>query len=114
MINVLGLCRAMRERFPQPAPGTEIFKAVMEYHGKDIPYDTKIDLVKALASHWKRQGWAWDTVGATGAVLLEEGEEAVFHSSGVSIVKDAGPDLPGQIYIHPIQLGSINSRVVWF
>lgn len=101
----------MRERFPIPASGSEIFKAVMEHVGPDIPNETKLDLVKALCSHWKRSNWKWHEMGA---VQLEKDEQALFHASGVSIIKDAGPDLPGQVYILPIKLGTTNSRVVWF
>lgn len=111
MINVIGLCGSIRDMFPIPAPGSDIKKAILIYLGYEPPQDIQLDLVKVLVAHWKRKGWTWDDAGA---VLLEDDEEALFHDSGVSLIKSAGDHAPNNVLILPVKYGEYHARVVWF
>lgn len=110
MINLLGLCKNLRDNFPIPADPAEIKQAVFKYLGHEASADDQMDIVKALSAKWKRGGWIWDKAGA---IKLLEGEEAFFHKAGISIVTE--PEFnPGMVRIQLVETGHRHPRVVWF
>lgn len=110
MVNVLGLCKYLRDNYPIPAPPSEINASIAKYLGHEVSPDVQVDAVKALTVKWKRDGWAW---AETGAVKLYPKEEALFHVSGVTIFSVLESD-PSSIRYFPIKLGYKHERVVWF
>lgn len=110
MINVLGLCRLVRDAFPTPSSPIKIRDFLLKHSGFNLPDDIRKDVVKVLIAQWKRDGWAWDNAGA---VRLEPEEEALFHSKGVSLIK-LSEDNPGKVLVLPVQKGKEHPRVVWF
>lgn len=110
MINLLGLCKNLRDNFPIPSNPDEIKQAVFKYLGHEAPEDAQMDIVKALSAKWKRGGWFWD---GPGAVKLLEGESAFFHQNGLSIVTEH-EDNPTMVRIQLVEFGKRHPRVVWF
>lgn len=111
MINVLGLCRLVRNQFPIPAAPSEIRDFLSKHSEQELPDDVRRDVVKVLIAQWKRDSWAWDDAGA---VKLDPEEEALFHQNGVSLIKSAGETHPDKISVLPIKIGKEHPRVVWF
>lgn len=110
MLDVLGLCRLVRNKFPEPTAPKDIFAFVKEHVGMPSA-DVRKYISKALSAEWKRRGWTWDDAGA---VKLEPEEEALFHHAGVSIIKSAGEEFPDKVIVFPIQTGDAHPKVVWF
>lgn len=110
MINLLGLCRSIRNQFPEPAPADKIQKAVVDYLGKPASSDTLMDLVKVLAAEWKRKGWTWDVLGA---VKPKEDEEIMFHPRGLTIIRKIKDD-EKNVWLLPVQTHQQHPRVIWF
>jgi len=110
MINLVGLCKSLRDNFPIPTDPVEIKQAVFKYLGQEAPIDVQMDIVKALSAKWKRGGWVWDDAGA---IRLLGDESAFFHQNGVSIVTE--PEFnPGMVRMQLVELGEKHPRVVWF
>lgn len=110
MINLLGLCKYLRDNFPIPADPAEIKNSVFKYLGEDAPQDIQMDIVKALSAKWKRGGWFWDKAGA---IQLLDGETALFHQNGLSIITEP-ENHPGMVRIKLVEREEKHPRVVWF
>lgn len=110
MINVLGLCRYLRELYPIPHSPTKINQSILDFLGHEAPKNSHLDVVRALAAKWKREGWMWDLAGA---VKLDSSEEALFHSQGVSVIIPC-QDNPATIKYYVVKTGDQHPKVVWF
>lgn len=111
MINLIGLCRHIKDLFPNPVKSDSIKLAVLNYLGSDPTYDVQIDLVKVIFIHWKRNGWTWSE---TGAVQLDEDEDVLFHDKGLTFIK-TGENIPGNmIALMPVSYTDSHPRVIWF
>jgi hypothetical protein len=111
MIDLLGLCRLVREKFPIPNTQKEILAVVRNYVGEEPSVDVKRDVIKVLAKAWARAGWVWDDKGA---ILLDDDEEVIFHGKGLTIVQSI-PDMPlDRVLVCPILRNQYHPKVVWF
>lgn len=111
MINVLGLCKYLKDNFPDPVSPSEIGDAIVFYLGYQAPEYAQNDALKSLTTRWKRSGWAWSEAGA---VKLKAKEEALFHKSGVTILSPHKlyPDVIINYFV--VKSGAEHPRVVWF
>ncbi len=112
MINIIGLCRAIIEKFPIPSSPSSIYQEVISFLGFEPELETKQDLVKALTASWKRKGWDWDP--KIGAVLLQNGEQVIFHELGLTIIKSIDEDPDGYCLVEAFQVGETSPKVRWF
>lgn len=85
MVNLLGVCKAVREQFPIPASSAEVSKLVLSILNNQEPDDNlKQSIIKVLTREWKRRGWVWDTYAAA---LPSDDEEILFEDGSVTIVR---------------------------
>lgn len=111
MINLIGLCNFLKEKYPNPANSKLIYNSIVEFLGSEPEKETQRDIVKVLSADWTRKGWTWDTLCA---LKLEQGEQVLFHGHGLTLLKE-DPSFPaGTVAYLPVKFGEIHPRIVWF
>lgn len=111
MINLIGLCKSLKEKFPDPAHPKKIYDSIVEFVGSKPDFETQKDITRVLSKSWRRRGWTWNMAGA---VKLEAGEEVLFHNNGLTIIFSDKSMPSGMVGYRPVFFGEAHPKVVWF
>ncbi len=111
MINLIGLCKHIRDLYPNPVRSELIKASVLEYLGSEPTHDVQIDLVKVIFTNWKRNGWTWSE---NGAVQLDKNEDVLFHDKGLTFIKSGGDIPDDMVALIPVRYSDSHPRVIWF
>lgn len=85
MVNLLGICKAVRDQFPIPTSSRELSRLVLSIlNGQEPDEDLKQTIIKVLTREWHRRGWVWDTYAA---VLPNDDEDVLFENGVVILVR---------------------------
>jgi hypothetical protein len=109
-VNTIGLCIYLKQAFPNPTSKENIQAVIIQLLTCEPPASVYMDVAKALALQWKRNGWKWNE---RVAFRTDENEDVFFHENGISFVKEH-PVFSGKVEILPIKYGSGHDKVVWF
>lgn len=112
MVNLLGVCKAVKEQFPIPTSSAEVSRLVLSLlNGQEPDDNLKQSVIKVLTREWKRRGWVWDTFAA---VLPNEDEDAEFENDTVTLIRRLEGEPKSKSISTSYSRKDFHPNIIWF